>query len=373
MRGGEWVLDAMAEVFPKAELFTLIAVAGKSTPLITQLKRHTSWLQSVPGIAKRYRHFLPWMPLATRSWKAQEFDLILSSSHCVAKGIRKGPNAVHVSYVHAPMRYMWERFDDYFGPGRASGLVRMAARVVRPFLRAWDRRTSTVQRVNHIVANSRFIADQVERCYARSAAVVHPFVRLERFGAPRNPGKNYLMVGAFAPYKRVDLAIEAFNRLKLPLIIVGGGQDEERLKKLAGPTVEFLGPLSDKAVADLYARCRALVFPGIEDFGITPLEALAAGMPVVALNQGGATETVTDQTGFFFSEQTVDSLVAAIQACEAADLKAMESACRGRAAEFTRKKFQEQWIAEIRGAWLAAGKSLETLEMLLAQSWVNRP
>src|SRR5690606_13274490 len=225
------------------------------------------------------------------------------------KGIAKADDAVHVSYVHAPMRYMWDRFDDYFGKGKAPLPVRVAAQLSRLYLQAWDRSVSQAERVNLLIANSAFIAEQIERAYGRRAVVVHPFVNYSRFTAPRASSGKYLMVGAFAPNKRVDLAIEAFNQLGLPLQIVGQGQEEERLRRLAGPTIEFLGALANEEIARLYSEAEAFVFPGVEDFGITPLEAMAAGCPVIAYGAGGATETVIDgESGVLFMEQTVSSL-----------------------------------------------------------------
>lgn len=356
MRGGELVLEAIAEVFPKADLFTLLYVPGSVSPLLTTLPRHQSRLARVPRAEFRYRHFLPLMPRLVRDLDVRGFDLVISSSHCVAKGVQKRAGAVHLSYVHAPMRYMWDRFDDYFGPGRAGLVTRLAARAVRGSLQNWDRRVSQADRVDALVANSRFIADQIERAYGRRAQVIYPFVNLERFGAPRVPGRHYLMVGAFAPYKRVDLAIEAFNRLKLPLLIVGGGPEGARLKKIAGPTIDFVGPLSNSAVADLYARCRAFVFPGLEDFGITPLEAMAAGAPVIAYGKGGAAETVTPQTGVLFAEQTVEALVAAVERVESGVARFDEASARARASEFSRDRFQRELKAAIAQTWTSAGK-----------------
>jgi glycosyltransferase involved in cell wall biosynthesis len=264
------------------------------------------------------------------------------------------------------MRYMWDRYDDYFGPGRASLPVRAAARVLRPRLQRWDRETSTPERVDRLVANSRYIAGQIRAAYGRDASrVIHPFVDTSRFGKPREPSRNYLMVGAFAPNKRVDLAVEAFNRLRLPLLIVGSGQDELRLKRLAGPTIDFLGSLSDSAIADLYARCKAFVFPGKEDFGITPLEAMAAGAPVIAFGEGGVAETVTEGTGVLFAEQSVEGLSAAIASFEAGQPTVDEARCRARAGEFTRAKFQAELSAELTTAWAAAGRDPAELAAVL--------
>jgi glycosyltransferase involved in cell wall biosynthesis len=270
MRGGEYVLEALAELVPQAELFTLLYVPGKVSPELTRLKRHTSWLQKVPRAEQKYRHFLLWMPSMIESFDLTGFDLILSSSHCVAKGIKKSPSATHVSYVHAPMRYMWNRYDEYFGPGRSSFPVRLAAKAFRKKLQSWDKKVSTPERVDQIVSNSQYIAQQVKSAYGRDSKVVYPFANLSRFTLPRQPGPNYLIVTAFAPYKRIDIAIEAFNRLKLPLFIVGSGQDEAQLRKISGPTITFLGSLSNSAISELYSKCKAFSFLELKILELQP-------------------------------------------------------------------------------------------------------
>jgi len=363
MRGGEYVFEAIAELFPRPDLFTLLYVPGKIAPVLTTLPRHTSWLQKVPGAEKRYRHFLPLMPSMIESFDLTGYDLVVSSSHCVAKGIRKPKDAVHVSYVHAPMRYMWDRYDEYFGPGRSSLPVRIAARKLRKRLQDWDRKSSTQDRIDHLIANSHFIAGQIKAHYQRDAQVIYPFANLSRFTLTRQPGRNYLMVTAFAPYKRVDIAIEAFNQLKLPLMIVGSGQDESRLRKLAGPTIDFMGSLSNSAIADLYSKCRALIFPGIEDFGITPVECMAAGAPVIAYSEGGAAETVTEKTGIFFSPQSVEGLVDAVNKMETGSIAFSEADCRARAREFSRERFQQEFSDAVSKAWLTAGRDISLLKL----------
>ncbi|OFZ56027.1 MAG: hypothetical protein A2428_13820 [Bdellovibrionales bacterium RIFOXYC1_FULL_54_43] len=371
MRGGEYVLEAIAELFPRAELFTLLYVPGRISPTLTTLKRHTSFLQKVPGIEKRYRHFLPLMPKAIERFDLRGFDLVISSSHCVAKGIRKDPGAVHVSYVHAPMRYIWDRYDDYFGPGRASFPVRFAARMLREPLQNWDRGVSGFDRINVIIANSRFIAEQVRRAYDRECKVIYPFADLSRFVLPRDQGKNYLMVGAFAPNKRVDIAVEAFNRLKLPLIVIGGGQEGGKLSKLAGPTIEFLGALSNSAITEFYSKCKAFVFPGLEDFGITPLEAMASGAPVIAYGEGGASESVTNKTGLFFRPQTVEALIEAVLKFENGEVKFSPQDCRVRAREFSKERFQREFAGAVCDAWTEAGKDRGALENLIQSGWAS--
>jgi glycosyltransferase involved in cell wall biosynthesis len=270
------------------------------------------------------------------------------------------------------MRYMWDRFDDYFGPKRASIPVRLAAQALRGPLQRWDRKASSADNVDRLISNSAFIAARVRDAYERDSAVVHPFVNLERFeNLRRAPGRNYLMVTAFAPNKRVDIAIEAFNRMKLPLLIVGGGQEQETLKKIAGPTIEFLGALKNDAVADLYSKCRAFIFPGIEDFGITPLEAMAAGAPVIAYGEGGATETVTEKTGILFQPQTADALAEAVTRMERGEAQFNPEDCRARAREYSKARFQRELVAEIRSTWTAAGKDARELDELLKHSWAR--
>lgn len=343
-RGGENVLDAICELFPRADLHTLIYVPGRVSPNIVRLNRKVSVLQKLPYAEKRYRHLLPLMPWAIERFDMSAYDLILSSSHCVAKGVIKRDDAYHVSYVHAPMRYMWDRFDEYFSEGRYGPVTRAAARAFRARLQDWDRKSA--KRVDHFLANSRFIAGKIKQYYGREAPVVYPFCDYESFGRARQPGRNYLMVTALVPYKRVDMAIEAFNRLGKNLVIVGDGPDLDRLQKVAGPTIDFLGALKGESIADLYSKCRALVFPGIEDFGIVPIEAMAAGAPVIAFGQGGALETVTEKTGLFFYDSSVEGIVDAVHKFETMTFDA--DACRVRARQFGRARFQREYLTELR-------------------------
>jgi glycosyltransferase involved in cell wall biosynthesis len=271
MRGGELCLEAILQLFPSADVFTLLHVKGAVSESIESHRIYTSWLQKIPRVDERYRHFLPLMPMTIESFDLSTYDLVISSSHCVAKGVKKHPEACHVSYVYAPMRYMWDRFDDYFSKQKSSWITRFAAHLLRPFLRSWDRASSQPERIDALMGISRFIVDRIKDSYARDATVVHPFADLGRYRGPRKSEDFFLMVGAFAPYKRVDLAVDVFNELGLPLKIVGTGQDERIVKSRAGRNIEFLGYQTDEQIADWYSRCRAFVFPGLEDFGITPL------------------------------------------------------------------------------------------------------
>ena len=258
------------------------------SPVIENRRIVTSFVQRLPGATTRYRHYLPLFPLAISRFDLSSYDLVVSMSHCVAKGVRAATRALHLCYCFSPMRYVWDLYDDYFARGR--GLtVRLAMPPLAAALRRWDRRTTGV---SHFVAISKHIADRIRRAYDRPSDVMYPPVDVQRFEIADGGGDYYLVVGALVPYKRVDLAVAAATRLGRRLLVVGTGPEEARLRALAGPTVTFLGWRSDAEVAGLYARCRALLFPAVEDFGIVPLEAAAAGRPTIALAAGGALETM---------------------------------------------------------------------------------
>ncbi|MBL8909789.1 MAG: glycosyltransferase [Archangium sp.] len=348
-RGGEKVLEAMAELFPDAPIYTLFHDPKGMPQSIESHRIVTSLLDRIPGARDRHRHFLPLMPGAARLLALPDSELVLSSSHCVAKGVRAPKGSTHVSYVHAPLRYMWDRYDDYFGPhSGASTPVRVAARVTRPFLRAWD--VATSWSVDRFLANSAHVAKQIEQRYHRAARVIHPPVELERFTTSSLEGTGeggyFLCLGALAPYKRIDLAIEAFRKTGRELWIAGSGQSADWLRDLP-PNVKALGQVTDGAMNELYRNARALIFPGVEDFGITPLEAQACGRPVIAFAGGGALETVTDETGLFFKEQTVDALITALAEFDAFEAGFEPAHARAQAQRFSRTAFQKTLLAEL--------------------------
>ena len=339
-RGGERVLEALCEMFPDAPIYTLIHAKGSTSPTIESREIVTSFLDKIPGIYKNYRKFLPLMPLAADLLKiTHECDLVLSSSHCVIKGVKKPKGARHICYIHSPMRYIYDQFDNYFGG--ASLLVKTVAHLIRPYLTWWDQRSN--KNVDLFLANSHFVKARIQRQYGEQVPteVVHPFVDLYDFkNIQFNPPAKedfYLMVTAFAPNKRVDMAIEAFNDLGLPLTIIGGGSEEEvsSLKSQAKDNIKFLGKVSREEVIENYAKAKAFIFPGIEDFGITPLEANAAGTPLIAYQAGGVLETQTEKTATFFHHPTKKSLIEAIQKHQ----KKGRDDLLAKAEQFTKVKF----------------------------------
>jgi len=354
MRGGERCLEVFCEIFPGAPLYTLLHVPGSVSPAIERHPIRTSFIQRLPDAARRYRHYLPLFPAAIRGLDLGRAALVLSSSHAVAKGVRAPAGALHVCYCFTPMRYVWDLYGDYFGP-RAGGLTRALMPAVAAWLRRWDRKTAAG--VDHFVAISRFVADRIRRAYGRAAEVIYPPVDVSRFRVDEGPSDYYLVVSALTPYKRVDLAVEAANRLGRRLKVVGTGPEAARLRALAGPTVELLGWRDDAETAELYARCRALLFPTLEDFGITPLEAMAAGRPVIAFGQGGALETVVPPggaeppTGIFFERQDPDALAAAMRRFESGAARFEPKALRRRAEGFDRPLFKERIERYLLGRW----------------------
>jgi glycosyltransferase involved in cell wall biosynthesis len=349
MRGGEKCLEVFCRRWPDALLYTLLHRVGSTSVPIERLRPRTSFLQRLPGIERYYRYFLPLMPQAV-NWKLPACDLVISSSHCVAKGVKPPPGTPHICYCFTPMRYAWHMKEAYFGQNR--GWKAWLRDKLLGRLREWDRRTA--QNVTHFIAISKTVQKRIAECYGRDSVVIYPPVDTEfYFPAPERREDHYLVFSAFAPYKRLDLAILACNALKRKLLVIGTGQDEGRLRALAGPTVEFLGWQSDEAVRRHLRRCRALLFPGEEDFGIVPLEAHACGTPVIAYGQGGATETVvplgdiTPPTGLWFAEQTVESLTAALEEFERCAKDFDARALRRQAERFAAARFEREFMAYV--------------------------
>jgi glycosyltransferase involved in cell wall biosynthesis len=319
MRGGEKVLDAMCRRWPTAPLYTLIHKRRSVCPAIENRPIVTSVLQKLPRVQSYYRYLLPLMPWAV-GWRLPECDLVFSSSHCVAKGVTVPPGAIHLCYCHTPMRYAWHMQESYFQDRGWRGPKRWLANKILARLRDWDRRTAAG--VTHFIANSEVVRQRIRDCYDRDAVVIHPPADTTFYCPADVPRQDYyLILSAFAPYKRLDLAIEACRRLGRKLVVIGSGQDEKKLKSLADDKVQFLGWQPDEVLRDHLRRCQALLFPGEEDFGIVPVEAQACGTPVIAYGKGGATETVipwprSNATGLWFGEQRVDCLASALEEFE---------------------------------------------------------
>lgn len=364
MRGGEKVLEVLCELFPEADLYTLVHIKGSVSSTIEKRRIFTSFIQHLPDVEKKYRNYLPLMPKAIERFDLSEYNLVISSSHCVAKGVKVGEKTLHICYCHTPMRYIWEMYSQYFGDAKI--YIKAVMKAIRKYLQKWDIESS--KRVNYFIANSENVRERIQRYYHREASVIYPPVNVD-FYVPQLVGQQaaspitatdyYLLVSAFAPYKKIDIAIEAFNRLRLPLKIIGTGQDEKRLKGMAGSAIEFLGWRSDEELAAYYAGCKALIFPGEEDFGIVPVEAQACGTPVIAYGKGGITETVIPcrsesltrpfkgpkekPTGIFFYEQTPEALIEAVKKFETVEDKFDPYEIRKNAERFGIERFREEF------------------------------
>jgi glycosyltransferase involved in cell wall biosynthesis len=362
-RGGEKCLERFCELFPTADVYTLVYLPDRVSSLVKSMNVRVSRLNDIPGIERIYRYCLPLFPRIIESFDLRNYDLIISSSHCVAKGIFPH-RALHISYVHAPMRYVWDLHDAYFG-GDGSVIARVGMSVWRRYLQRWD--VAASERVDYFLANSQNVAAKIQNLYKRQARVIHPPVDLEKFhlGAGREP--YYLIVSALVPYKRIDLAVCAFNELRLPLKVVGEGPLRSRLERSAGPNIEFLGWVDDSVLAALYGSCQALIFPGEEDFGIVPLEAQACGRPVVAYGKGGVLETVIpveasavngeSPTGIFFSEQTPVDLMRAVALYQKTQARFSPEKIRDHAARFSAQRFRneiQQYIEARLSEWWGA-------------------
>ncbi len=308
MGGAERVLMAFHEIFPDAPIYTSIYDPQRVDPAFQKMDIRTSFMQKFPLVTKHHQPYLPFYPFAMESLNLRGYDLVLSSSSAFAKGVITRPETMHICYCHTPMRWCWN-YDEYVEREQLGGMARRVLPFLITGLRIWDQTNS--MRVDHFIANSPVIAERIQKYYRREAVFIPPPVDAQRFSfdSTTQPEDYFLILSRLIPYKRIDLAIQACNKLHLPLVIIGGGRDEERLKKMAGPTIRFLGRLSDAEVLHYYAHCRAFLFPGEEDFGITPLEAQASGRPVIAYGAGGALASVVDGvTGIFFKQQTVESM-----------------------------------------------------------------
>lgn len=313
MRGGERVLEQLLEIYPNADIFTHVYDPTAVSDVIRARKVTTTWIGKIPGAKKHYQKLLPFMPGALEELDLTGYDLVISSEAGPAKGVIAAPDALHVCYTHSPMRYLWDHYHDYMD--RCGRISRMAMPHVFHRMRQWD--VTSAARVDSFIANSNFIRRRIKRAWGREATVLHPPVSVDDFRPANDVGKHYLWVSQMAPYKRADLAIEAFNKLKLPLLMIGDGGFAREAARMAGPNVTVKSRVTFKELQHAYANARALVFTPEEDFGIVPVEMNASGRPVLAFASGGALETVVDEeTGLFFKEQNVDALIDGIEQME---------------------------------------------------------
>lgn len=335
MRGGEKVLLALLELFPQADLFTLVYRPDQMDPVFQKRRVTTSFLQRLPFGKTRYQYYLPLFWELMGGFDLSSYDLIVSSSSACAKWVRNPKKTLHVCYCHTPMRYIWDLFEDYFGKG-APTPVRWAARAFRPYLQRCDLRSN--EGVTHFLANSNEVKERIERIYGRKSEVLHPPVEVNRFKLRKGKGEYFLALSALVPYKKIELAVRVCSRRKWPLLVVGRGSEEKKLRALAGPTVSFKGWAGNDELAEIYAGAKALLFPGKEDFGIVPVEAMASGVPVVAFGEGGVLDSVQDGvTGVFFFQQTEAALEEAIDKFE--KKKFDPQTLRDRANQFSSARF----------------------------------
>ncbi len=317
--GAEKVLEAFLEIFPDAPIYTLLYDQKIVDKFFPNRKIRTSFLQKIPFIKKHHRIFPPLMPLAIEKLNLSDYDLVLSDSAAFGKGVITGPDTLHICYCHTPIRYAWDDSHKYIKEFSMFKLAKFFVPIFMNYLRLWDREAA--YRVDKFICNSNFVAQRIKKYYKQDSEVIYPPVDIESFGlaGPAKNGVNYfLIVGRLLPYKRFDMAIEAFNKLELPLKIIGNGPEMKKLKRMANWNIEFLGEIGNKDLKRYYQECQALIFPQEEDFGIVALEAMACGRPVIAYRGGGALESVLEgKTGVFFDEQTVDSLVEAVKKFDA--------------------------------------------------------
>lgn len=357
MRGGEKVLEALCKMYPCADIFTHVYDPEAISDVIKRHRIRTTFIDRLPYAKKMYKKYLPLMPMALEQMNLNEYDLVISSESGPAKGIIPNSTALHVCYCHSPMRYIWNMYNNYYD---SSGVMtRLMMPPLAHYLRTWD--VATANRVDDFAANSITVARRIKSYYRRSAEIIHPPVDTTAFHpvSPGEVGDHYLMVGELVGYKRPDLAVEAFNNMKAKLVVIGGGEMLDRLRKTAGPTVTIMGPQPFSVLKEQYARCKALIFPGEEDFGIVPVEAMASGRPVIAFNRGGATETVVaDKTGVFFDEQTVEAMIEAVERLDRMDFNPRDAVAR--AAEFRADVFMRKFgsfVSKSTGERLKVGHS----------------
>ncbi len=351
MRGGEKVVAEILRQFPEADLFTHLYLPDNLDPLITNRPVRTTFVNNLPFAGKLYQAYLPLMPAALKKLDLSQYDLIISSESGPAKGIIKRPDAVHVCYCHSPMRYIWDQQPVYLK--QANIFQRLFLKSFTPYLRRWD--VDSAQSVDHFIANSKNVQERISRIYNRESKIIFPPVDLEQFQLLKEKKDFFLLAGQLVPYKQPDLAVAAFNQLGYNLKVVGAGSMLSKLRSAAGSNIEFLGQVSDLELSRMMGEARALIFPGEEDFGIIPVEAQAAGTPVIALGKGGVLETVNgldlrqaadpeeNYTGIFYSDPVADDLVLALKKFIEVEKIFHPHQCRENAEQFSTHRFRREF------------------------------
>jgi glycosyltransferase involved in cell wall biosynthesis len=350
--GSERVVEEILNLHPEADLFSLVDFLPEELRYFIQHKSvKTSFLQRLPFANPHFRQYLPLMPLAIEQFDLSPYNLILSSNHAVAKGVMTHPDQLHICYVHTPVRYAWDLQQQYLqGANLQRGIKAVLANAILHYLRLWD--VTSVNRVDHFIANSQFVARRIWKTYRRQATVIHPPVVVDRFRPQRQREEFYLTLSRFVPYKRVDLIVEAFNRLGLPLVVIGSGAGEKQIRALAGANVQVLEHQPESVVVDYMQRCKAFVYAAAEDFGISLVEAQAAGAPVITYGKGGAIETVIPgKTGIFFPEQTVESIMQAVQQFESCTTQFDVDDLRQNADRFSPERFHREFSEFVGKKW----------------------
>ena len=345
MRGGENVLEQMIEVLGPRDLYTLVSIEDKLSETIRSCNIIPSFLNRLPFAKTKHQLFLPLFPMAIESFDFSEYDLVISTSHCVARGAITRSHTFHFSYLHTPVRYAWDFSKVYQASLKPRFLVDLVWPIFMHYLRVWD--VAAVNRVDQYTCNAKNVARRIKKIYDRESEVIYPPVDTERFQIGDKREDYFFILAALVPYKRVDLAVKACVELGVPLKLAGIGPEESNLRELAGSgNVEFLGRVGHEEAVELYQKAAGFLFPGEEDFGITPLEAQACGTPVIAYARGGALETVVDQkTGIYFNEQTVESMKAAITKCQ--NMEFDRSVLRNHALTFDNACFRERFAESV--------------------------
>lgn len=340
MRGGEKVLEALCELYPDAVIYTHVVDRSKLTAKILSHRIITTFIARLPGAVKNYQKYLPLMPLALEQLDLSDYDLVISSESGPAKGVITRPGSLHICYCHSPMRYIWDQYPLYLN--RAGTLVRALFPFLAHRLRIWD--VTSAARVDLFVANSNSIAARIKKFYRRDAVVIHPPCEIALSEVVQKDAGYYLMAGQLVGYKRPDLAVAAFNKMGKRLVVAGEGEELQNLKKLAASNVEFVGRVSDEELRMQYAGCEALIFPGEEDFGIVPVEAMSFGKPVIAFGRGGALDTVIEgETGVFFESANIEAICHAVEKYERTKESFHSDVIKNHALKFSKHSFKQKF------------------------------